>query len=70
MHRSRSVPVLTEDGNTYVGAMFRIVPTTPRLARSIATTSTKSPPDDTSNSLFLACVIKCETSNRKATFVA
>ncbi|KAG4396424.1 hypothetical protein GLYMA_19G180900v4 [Glycine max] len=47
MHRSRSVPVLTEDGNTYVGAMFRIVPTTPRLARSIATTSTKSPPDDT-----------------------
>ncbi|KAL5135321.1 putative E3 ubiquitin ligase SUD1 [Glycine soja] len=47
MHRSRSVPVLTEDGSTYVGAMFRIVPTTPRLTKSIATTSMKSPPDDT-----------------------
>ncbi|KAL2345048.1 hypothetical protein Fmac_006333 [Flemingia macrophylla] len=46
MHRSRSVPVLTEDGNTYVGGMFRIVPTTPRLAGSKAT-SMKSPPDDT-----------------------
>lgn len=58
MHRSRSVPVLTEDGSTYVGAMFRIVPTTPRLTKSIATTSMKSPPDDTGNFLFLACVIK------------
>ncbi|KAG5072609.1 hypothetical protein JHK86_007820 [Glycine max] len=47
MHRSRSVPVLTEDDSTYVGAMFRIVPTTPRLTKSIATTSMKSPPDDT-----------------------
>ncbi|TKY62157.1 E3 ubiquitin-protein ligase MARCH10 [Spatholobus suberectus] len=50
MHRSRSVPMLTEDGNTYVGGMFRIVPTTPRLAGSIAmwpTTSMKSPPDHT-----------------------
>ena len=35
MHRSRSVPVLTEDDSTYVGAMFRIVPTTPRI-RAIA----------------------------------
>nr|KYP70868.1 hypothetical protein KK1_010106 [Cajanus cajan] len=46
MHRSRSVPVLSEDGKTYVGGMFRIVPTTPRLAVSNAT-SMKSPPDDT-----------------------
>ncbi|KAK7396562.1 hypothetical protein VNO78_17655 [Psophocarpus tetragonolobus] len=47
MHRSRSVPVLTEVGNTDVAAMFRIVPSTPRLAGSIAarpTTSLKSPP--------------------------
>ncbi|CAJ1893774.1 unnamed protein product [Sphenostylis stenocarpa] len=39
MHRSRSVPVLSEIGNTFVGAMFRIVTTTP--------TSFKSPPADT-----------------------
>ncbi|KAK7245141.1 hypothetical protein RIF29_39976 [Crotalaria pallida] len=47
IHRSRSVPVLTKDGNTYVGGMFRVVPTTPRLAGSISTTSMKSSPDDT-----------------------
>ncbi|RDX90251.1 hypothetical protein CR513_27908, partial [Mucuna pruriens] len=47
MHRSRSVPVFSEDGNTNVGGMFRIVPTTPRFAGSIATTSMKSPPEDT-----------------------
>ncbi|KAE9601072.1 hypothetical protein Lal_00023694 [Lupinus albus] len=47
IHRSRSVPVLTKLGNTSVGSMFRVVPTTQRFTGSIATTSMKSPPDDT-----------------------
>ncbi|XP_019456085.1 PREDICTED: uncharacterized protein LOC109356910 [Lupinus angustifolius] len=47
IHRSRSVPVLTKYGNTSLGGMFRVVPTTPRFAGSIATTSMKSPPEDT-----------------------
>ncbi|KAF1898392.1 hypothetical protein Lal_00042084 [Lupinus albus] len=47
IHRSRSVPVLTKLRNTSVGSMFRVVPTTPRFTGSIATTSMKSPPDDT-----------------------
>ncbi|XP_015970049.1 uncharacterized protein LOC107493469 isoform X1 [Arachis duranensis] len=47
IHRSRSVPALNKDGNTSVGVMLRIVPTTPRLAGSAATTSMKSSPDIT-----------------------
>lgn len=58
IHRSRSVPALTKYGNTSVGGMFRVVPTTPRLAGSIAKTSMKSPPDDTGNFLFHVCIIK------------
>ncbi|KAF1897835.1 hypothetical protein Lal_00032595 [Lupinus albus] len=47
IHRSHSVPVLTKYGNTSLGGMFRVVPTTPRFAGSIATTYIKSPPEDT-----------------------
>ncbi|KAJ1443835.1 Zinc finger, RING-CH-type [Sesbania bispinosa] len=47
IHRSHSVPVFTKYDNTSAGGMFRVVPTTPRLAGSIATASAKSPPDDT-----------------------
>ncbi|CAL0309867.1 unnamed protein product [Lupinus luteus] len=47
IHRSRSVPVLTKLGNSSVGSMFRVVPTTPRFSGNIATTSMKSPPTDT-----------------------
>ncbi|XP_061374239.1 uncharacterized protein LOC133316498 isoform X1 [Gastrolobium bilobum] len=47
IHRSRSVPELTKEGNTPVGGMFRIVLTTPRLDEKVATTtSTASPTDD------------------------
>ncbi|KAI4349162.1 hypothetical protein L6164_009793 [Bauhinia variegata] len=47
IHRSRSVPLLSKDGNVPVGGIFRVVPTTPRLAEKTATTiSTSSPSDD------------------------
>ncbi|KAK7345581.1 hypothetical protein VNO77_16186 [Canavalia gladiata] len=55
IHRSRSVPVLnkegnvlTKEGNSPVGSMFRIVPTTPRLDEKIATRAyMTSPTHDT-----------------------
>lgn len=52
IHRSRSVPSFTEEGNTTpVGAKFRVIPTTPRIDEKIATTtSTKSPTDDAGKS--------------------
>ncbi|MED6131107.1 hypothetical protein PIB30_006726 [Stylosanthes scabra] len=45
IRRSRSVPVLNKDGNQSAGVMMRVVPTTPRLAGSAATTSMKSSSD-------------------------
>lgn len=52
IHRSRSVPSFTEEGNTTpVGAKFRVIPTTPQIDEKIATTtSTKSPTDDAGKS--------------------
>ncbi|KAK9291240.1 hypothetical protein L1049_009428 [Liquidambar formosana] len=51
IHRSRSVPEINKDGSIrqmdYMGGIFRVIPTTPRMAEGTVTTSNMSPTADT-----------------------
>lgn len=60
IHRSRSVPDFRKDGSTRqldsVGGLFRVVPSTPRVAEeavSIMTISNASPRNDTGIAILL-----------------
>ncbi|KAM1037678.1 hypothetical protein ACFX15_031841 [Malus domestica] len=52
IHRSHSVPAINKDGSIYVGSVIRVIPTTPRVAeRTVTTTSSTSPVNDTGGSV-------------------
>ncbi|KAH9735217.1 RING-CH-type domain-containing protein [Citrus sinensis] len=53
IHRSRSVPLLNKDGSIRqmdsLGAVFRVIPTTPRVAEGSGTTSSNTFPSNTTD---------------------
>ncbi|GKV12223.1 hypothetical protein SLEP1_g23401 [Rubroshorea leprosula] len=72
IHRSRSVPVLNKDGRSMTrmdsfGGVFRVIPTTPRVANKTTTTaSNPSPENGTGSSLYPNSVVPSpkEAKNR------
>lgn len=60
IHRSRSVPVLNKDGSMkqtdYLGSVYRVIPTTPRVTEQ--TTATSMPSITIGTGKFLRQMIK------------
>ncbi|GMP85073.1 hypothetical protein CsSME_00038378 [Camellia sinensis var. sinensis] len=73
IHRSRSVPSLIKEGSIRqidpLSSVFRVVPTTPRVAEGMLTTSTTAPTNDVGVVVQMEMMMVVKTFPKKQLFV-